>query len=120
MIEIELPIKAAYVVADGFLTELKLSSDLRVVGTLRHYAEYVRLPLRQMGGRILPQYPSGRFATKNLITQMDGDNSGVCCCFRRCVLKQNTRGTSDHGGTDAMPALDRMSARGSSWMGILK
>jgi hypothetical protein len=105
-VEIKLPIKAAYVVADGLLTELQSSSDLCVVGTLRQYAEYVRLPFRQMGGGIFPQDPSGRFATENLITQMDGDNRGPGC-FRGCVLEQNTRGTGDHGGTDAPVGIGR-------------
>jgi hypothetical protein len=53
-----------------------------------------------MSGGSFPQDPSGRFATENLITEMDGDNSGPGS-FGGCVLEQDTRGTGDHGGADA-------------------
>jgi hypothetical protein len=67
-----------------------------------------------MGGGIFPQDPWGRFATKNLITQMDRDNCGPGC-FRGCVLEKDTRGTGDHGGTNAPVGMGRQHQCPGGW-----
>ena len=102
----ELVIKAAYIVADCLLTELELSGDLRVVGTLSDHTEHVRLALGQTGGRFVAEDPAGRLVAENLITQMHGDDRSSDR-FRGGVLQQNTGGTRDHGWADSPIGIRR-------------